>query len=493
MGITGSQWHAVKDRAMDRDADEGVMIWNGKSSGTRNNILSLLEAQKSCIVQDNDETFIYTNIKDFNTDKKVIYKNKINYKKAIVMNQINLLGETTLPSTDQKKEPGWLLPHVTGKSDLTPLIAEIGKRLRALDPEDSNIKDPIDYKSHVYATMIGTEKTTKKEDEILFWAGFTMGISGIIVRSGAAGGADTDYEEGALAAGKYLKKYGKEPGPLVEIIHPYSRPNKGSNRPENYVFKGSHPEFEKIAGEICLGINTGYERSSSFVQEMVRRDIPQEMGRDGQTPSLATFYCADRDSKTPGPNGVNGGTRYAVYTARLLEALGFEKRPEYNLRDDRELSIKGVIEIANINREKIDKKILDATWSPENKAYRRVAEITDQIISSEPLKNDVVEKTKDQKREAQAAARRLMEVFKKEQKTFVKINHNDPIFYGEINRKDQNIIAVFDIETEKTYTLIDLDKIRTEKVFENRDLIEIIRNADQTISIMPIHSKEKSM
>jgi hypothetical protein len=68
VGVRGSAWHAVKDRAMDAAATSGIMIWNGSSSGTRNNILALLRTHKPCTVWNTTSPTLlrtYTTVDEF--------------------------------------------------------------------------------------------------------------------------------------------------------------------------------------------------------------------------------------------------------------------------------------------------------------------------------------------------------------------------------------------------------------------------------------------
>lgn len=44
------KYFAMKDAEMSREADHGFMLWDGKSKGTLNNILNLLEQQKTALV-----------------------------------------------------------------------------------------------------------------------------------------------------------------------------------------------------------------------------------------------------------------------------------------------------------------------------------------------------------------------------------------------------------------------------------------------------------
>ena len=43
-------YYAVRDKKMSEEADYGFMLWDGKSKGTLNNIVSLLERDKSVLV-----------------------------------------------------------------------------------------------------------------------------------------------------------------------------------------------------------------------------------------------------------------------------------------------------------------------------------------------------------------------------------------------------------------------------------------------------------
>jgi adenine-specific DNA-methyltransferase len=48
--VKGFQFHAAKDRAMAEDADEGLMLWDGQSSGTVLNVLRLAMNNKKAIL-----------------------------------------------------------------------------------------------------------------------------------------------------------------------------------------------------------------------------------------------------------------------------------------------------------------------------------------------------------------------------------------------------------------------------------------------------------
>ena len=49
-GIKGFFYYATKDLAMAREAKCGVMLWDGKSKGTLNNIINLMKEEKKVLV-----------------------------------------------------------------------------------------------------------------------------------------------------------------------------------------------------------------------------------------------------------------------------------------------------------------------------------------------------------------------------------------------------------------------------------------------------------
>jgi len=53
--VRGFDFYAMKDKAMANVADYGFMIWNGKSKGTFNNIMNLLNRNKKVLVYSNPQ------------------------------------------------------------------------------------------------------------------------------------------------------------------------------------------------------------------------------------------------------------------------------------------------------------------------------------------------------------------------------------------------------------------------------------------------------
>ena len=68
---TGFDYYATKDLKMAEDADYGFMIWNGKSKGTLNNIITLISQNKKILVYFAPERRYYT-ISDFSSLEKLI-------------------------------------------------------------------------------------------------------------------------------------------------------------------------------------------------------------------------------------------------------------------------------------------------------------------------------------------------------------------------------------------------------------------------------------
>ena len=46
VGLTGSEFHYVKEIQMAKDCDQAIMIWDGKSKGTGENIRRIKELKK---------------------------------------------------------------------------------------------------------------------------------------------------------------------------------------------------------------------------------------------------------------------------------------------------------------------------------------------------------------------------------------------------------------------------------------------------------------
>lgn len=88
--VTGFEFYAQKDLQMAKKADIGFMIWNGKSKGTFNNIMNLLEFDKQVVLyylpnqkfyyfkkKDELKEFLVTNVKLDSKLKKLLSEKEI--------------------------------------------------------------------------------------------------------------------------------------------------------------------------------------------------------------------------------------------------------------------------------------------------------------------------------------------------------------------------------------------------------------------------------
>lgn len=76
----GFDFYTIKDKQMARDADYGLMIWNGKSKGTFNNIINLVKLNKTVLLYliPNKQFYKVENISDIERLVKSINNNDIN-------------------------------------------------------------------------------------------------------------------------------------------------------------------------------------------------------------------------------------------------------------------------------------------------------------------------------------------------------------------------------------------------------------------------------
>jgi len=68
--IKGFDFYATKDKAMADNADYGLMIWNGKSKGTLNNIINLTKQRKNVLLYFTPHNKFYL-IRDLETAEKL--------------------------------------------------------------------------------------------------------------------------------------------------------------------------------------------------------------------------------------------------------------------------------------------------------------------------------------------------------------------------------------------------------------------------------------
>lgn len=69
--VKGFDFYAIKDREMAKDSDYGLMIWNGKSRGTFNNIINLVLFNRTVLLYFIPNKQFYT-IKSMNDVKRLV-------------------------------------------------------------------------------------------------------------------------------------------------------------------------------------------------------------------------------------------------------------------------------------------------------------------------------------------------------------------------------------------------------------------------------------
>lgn len=125
-----------------------------------------------------------------------------------------------------------------------------------------------------------------------------FGRAGIILRSGAADGADTAFETGCDLVN----------GPK-EIYLPW----QGFNNSKSNIF-GPYP---KRAAEIAKDLHPEWGKCDSDARKLHTRNVPQVLGRDLNQPSLAMFCWT--------PHGM-----YLGGTAMAMRVAGVYNVPLYN-------------------------------------------------------------------------------------------------------------------------------------------------------------------
>lgn len=104
--IKGRKFYMIKDAEMANACDYGFMLWDGKSPGTVNNILNLLELSKNILVyfSPNSSFFTITNISNLHQlfkeckmewlesiDKKIKLKDRLKSLKDPIPEQLQLV------------------------------------------------------------------------------------------------------------------------------------------------------------------------------------------------------------------------------------------------------------------------------------------------------------------------------------------------------------------------------------------------------------------
>ena len=96
--VTGFDFYAQKDLAMAKKADIGFMIWNGKSKGTFNNIINLLNFGKGVILYfvPNQKFYQFKTMKDLNNFLSANVKLDSKLKKLLPNKDVNRFVQACL-------------------------------------------------------------------------------------------------------------------------------------------------------------------------------------------------------------------------------------------------------------------------------------------------------------------------------------------------------------------------------------------------------------
>ena len=129
-----------------------------------------------------------------------------------------------------------------------------------------------------------------------------MAKRGMVLRSGAADGADTAFEQGCDSIDPKRK----------QIFLPW---NKFSDRSKNEVgvVLVNDPDIEQSAAEMAAQIHPAWERLSQGAKKLHSRNVYQVLGPDMKKPSRFLICWAPLD-KNGDPKG---GTRTAVLLAQI--------------------------------------------------------------------------------------------------------------------------------------------------------------------------------
>jgi hypothetical protein len=148
----------------------------------------------------------------------------------------------------------------------------------------------FDYKTY---TGIGSRKTPGKILGLMSILAFNLAKEGWILRSGCAPGADTAFENGALAALSSLQDVSKP-----ELYLPWEG---FENRKRAYVTR-TDPQPE--AYEIAEKYHPRWNQLSSAAKLFHSRNVHQVLGYDVTQPQLSSFViCWTPEAKSGGGTG----------------------------------------------------------------------------------------------------------------------------------------------------------------------------------------------
>jgi len=161
-----------------------------------------------------------------------------------------------------------------------------------------------------YYAGIGSRQTPGNILKVMKDIAFYLSLDNYVLRSGAASGADSAFEEGCD------KIFGEK-----EIYLPSPRFNNSLS--ELYI-------ITEAAKDLAKYFHPGYEMLSDYAKLLMARNSYQVLGKDLKTPSqfLVCWTEDGADGKNIKTTKLSGGTGQAI---RIAE---YYKIPVYNLRNE---------------------------------------------------------------------------------------------------------------------------------------------------------------
>lgn len=170
--------------------------------------------------------------------------------------------------------------------------------------------------SHHY-TGVGSRETPTEILKVMRDLAKYLAKRGMVLRSGAADGADTAFEEGCNTVDPSRK----------QIFLPWEGFNGRKSR-EQGVFRIEDIYMQEKASEIAKHVHPAWDKVSRGARALHTRNVYQVLGPDLQSPSrfLICWAKVDKDREP------KGGTRTAVMLARQSDVRTYNLALEEDFR-----------------------------------------------------------------------------------------------------------------------------------------------------------------
>lgn len=172
----------------------------------------------------------------------------------------------------------------------------------------------------IYYTGVGSRKTPEAACEVITTLGARLSRAGYTLRSGAAQGADTAFEQGAL---QYLVRSPKQ---RIDIYLPWDG-YEGRKKSLNYhIPQDCHPLLWREAENIAKETHPAWDACSKGARTLHTRNVFQVLGHTLDNPSKFLLCWADIDKR-----GVpKGGTATAWNLAKSHNVKCFNLNIEFD-------------------------------------------------------------------------------------------------------------------------------------------------------------------